>query len=79
MESRITINQKICHGKPCFRGTRIMVSQILELLAYNTPIEEILKDFPALTPEDIKAALLFASEYINDDEIYVNLDEISVG
>lgn len=52
-------------GKPCIRGMRIRVSDILEMLAENVSISEILADFPDLEPEDIQACLLFAARRIN--------------
>ena len=64
--SRITINPDICNGKPTFRGKRISVQTILEFLAAGDSPEEILKQYPALEKEDIKAALEFASRLMNN-------------
>lgn len=50
-----------CGGRPCIRGMRIRVTDILEMLAENVSITEILEDFPDLEPEDIQACLLFAA------------------
>jgi len=50
-----------CDGRSCIRGMRIRVSDILEMLAENVSITEILEDFPDLEPEDIQACLLFAA------------------
>ncbi|WP_247218556.1 DUF433 domain-containing protein [Synechococcus sp. C9] len=50
-----------CGGRPCIRGMRIRVSDILEMLAENVSVKEILEDFPDLEPEDIQACLLFAT------------------
>jgi uncharacterized protein (DUF433 family) len=58
---RITIEQGKCGGRPCIRGLRIRVSDILEMLAAGATELEILKDFPSLEPEDIKAALEYAA------------------
>jgi uncharacterized protein (DUF433 family) len=58
---RITIEQGKCGGRPCIRGLRIRVSDILEMLATGATELEILKDFPSLEPEDIKAALEYAA------------------
>ena len=67
---RISINRDICHGKPCIRGTRIMVQQVLDLLADGATPEEIVEnDFPALTEEDIRACIAFASQLVKDEEI----------
>ena len=48
-------------GRPCIRGMRIRVSDILEMLAENVSVSEILEDFPDLEPEDIQACLVFAA------------------
>jgi len=53
----ITANPKICHGKPVFKGTRILVSDILELLASGMSIEEILREYPSLNEEMVREAL----------------------
>ena len=58
---RITINPKQCGGRPCIRGMRVRVKDILDLLAAKVPEAEILADFPYLEPEDISAALEFAA------------------
>ncbi len=63
--SRITQVPDQCGGKPCIRGMRIRVSDILEMLADNVSTSEILTDFPDLELEDIQACLLFAAKRIN--------------
>ena len=59
---RITVNPKQCGGRPCIRGMRIRVKDILDLLAAGVSHEEILKDYPYLEAADIQAALEFAAE-----------------
>ncbi len=59
---RIVVDPEVCHGKPCFRGTRILVSVILDNLAAGVSTEEILKSYPALSEEDIRAAIAYAAE-----------------
>ncbi|MGK7892441.1 MAG: DUF433 domain-containing protein [Xenococcus sp. (in: cyanobacteria)] len=59
--SRITQTPGQCGGRPCIRGMRIRVTDILEMLAENVGTTEILEDFPDLEPEDIQACLLFAA------------------
>ena len=59
--ARITQIPGQCGGKPCIRGMRIRVSDILEMMAENVSAEEILIDFPDLEPGDIRACLLFAA------------------
>ncbi|MDZ7964064.1 MAG: DUF433 domain-containing protein [Nostoc sp. DedSLP03] len=56
--TRITQTPGQCGGRPCIRGMRIRVSDILEMLAKNVTISEILEDFPDLELEDIQACLL---------------------
>jgi uncharacterized protein (DUF433 family) len=59
--NRITINADQCGGRPCIRGMRIRVKDVLDLLAAGVAEQEILRDFPYLEPEDIRAALEFAA------------------
>lgn len=61
LEDRITITPGVRGGKPCIRGTRITVYDILEYLAGGMTESQILADFPSLTPEDIRACLVFAA------------------
>jgi uncharacterized protein (DUF433 family) len=57
---RITVESTKCGGRPCIRGMRIRVTDILGMLAEGVSHEEILQDFPYLEPDDIKAALAYA-------------------
>jgi uncharacterized protein (DUF433 family) len=59
--TRVSINPKVCHGKPCIAGTRIMVSIILDYLRAGEPHQEILRQYPTLSAEDIDAALGYAA------------------
>jgi uncharacterized protein (DUF433 family) len=58
---RITVNPDICGGRPCLRGLRVRVRDVLEMLANGETHESILRDFPYLEAEDITAALQFAA------------------
>ena len=58
---RITLEPGKCGGRPCIRGTRLRVMDILELLAAGASEEEILRDYAFLQPEDIRAAPLYAA------------------
>lgn len=60
--NRITVDPLVCHGKACIKGTRIMVSVILDNLAEGISEEEILKSYPSLAYDDIKAAIAYAAE-----------------
>jgi len=57
---RITVNPRQCGGRPCIRGMRIRVIDILELLAAGLSFEQILEELPDLELDDLKAALLYA-------------------
>ena len=61
LSERITIDEKICNGKPTIRGTRITVQSILDFLSAGETQEEILKQFPKLEAEDIYESLRFAA------------------
>lgn len=58
---RIIVDPGICHGQACIKGTRIPVSVILDCLAESMTEKEILKEYPALTAQDIKAAIEYAA------------------
>ena len=62
MENRITIDPQVCHGKPCIRGMRYPVESVLEWLAADMTIEDILADYADLERQDILAALAFAAK-----------------
>jgi uncharacterized protein (DUF433 family) len=59
---RITVDSNVCHGKACIKGTRVMVSVILDNLAEGTTREEILSSYPSLASEDIEASIAYAAE-----------------
>ena len=59
--SRITVEEGKCGGRPCIRGLRIRVKDVLELLSSGASFEEILRDFPFLEREDILAAIDYAA------------------
>ena len=70
LEKYISVSPLIQHGKPCFRGTRIPVYVVLELLEGGVPAQEIIgKDYyPDLTLDHVRAALHFAAEYAKNQE-----------
>lgn len=61
-QDHITVDPMVCHGKACVRGTRIMVSVILDNLAAGVTVDEILRSYPSLTTESIQAAIAYAAE-----------------
>ena len=68
---RISANPNICHGKPCIKGHRIMVYQILNLLEMGLSFDEIIhKHFPQITQEDIQACIHYANSIIQNEEIH---------
>lgn len=67
--ARITANPEIFGGKPIIRGMRISVELILSLLAQGVPREEILADYPALEPDDIRACIAYAHAVIANDSL----------
>lgn len=64
----ISVDPEICHGKPCFKGTRIMAASVLELLEAGQSYEEIMEAYPGLTPHHIQAALHLASEVLQNEQ-----------
>ena len=62
---RITIDPEQCGGRPCIRGMRIRVGDVLELLAAGETTEQILEEYPYLEPEDISACLQYAARRLN--------------
>jgi len=62
---RITVNSRQCGSRPCIRGMRIRVSDVLDLFAAGLSAEEILEDLPDLEMEDIQASLMYAARKLN--------------
>ena len=60
--NRISIDPRVCFGKPCIKGTRIWVSLILDFIASDWTAEQILKEYPGLTPLDLQACVAYATE-----------------
>lgn len=65
----IVADSEICGGTPTFKGTRIMIWQILEMLQFGETIEEILENYPSLTKEHIEAALGFAAKRLSNQKL----------
>jgi len=68
---RITIDPNQCGGRPCIRGMRIRVKDVLDMLAEGATEQEILTDYPDLEAEDIRASLAYAARYF-DHPVLVN-------
>jgi len=65
----ISSDPKVCHGKPCIRGTRIMVTVVLDNLAAGLTPEEIVDEYPPLTLDGVRAALAYAAELAREEEL----------
>ena len=65
---RIDVNSKVMLGKPVIRGTRIPVELVLRKLGEGATVEDLLDAYPRLTPEDIRAALTYASRVLSREE-----------
>lgn len=66
---RIEVNPAICSGKPVIRGTRILVRNILGMVAGGYTVDRILESFPDLTREDVNAALEYAARVVDEEQV----------
>ena len=73
-QERISINPAICHGRACIRGTRVMVSIILDNLAEGVTKAEIIASYPSITDADIQAALSYAAELAREGAVDLPLE-----
>jgi uncharacterized protein (DUF433 family) len=71
---RVSVDPAVCHGKACIRGTRVMVSVILDNIAAGVERAEILASYPSLRPDDITAALAYAAELTREGTIGLPLE-----
>jgi uncharacterized protein (DUF433 family) len=71
---RISIDPAVCGGKPCIRGTRIWVSLILDLLATGMSEDELRAEYPALTHDDVLAAIAYGAEAARERVIPVPVE-----
>jgi uncharacterized protein (DUF433 family) len=67
MHQRISIDPLVCHGQACVKGTRLPVHQIVGMLAGGDSIEDLLKEFPSLSREDVLACLAYAAELAQEE------------
>ena len=75
---RISVNPRVCHGKACIKGTRVMVSIILDYLRAGEARDEILRQYPRLKSEDIDAALGYAAWLAHKEEEHPLHTEVTV-
>ena len=66
---RIGIDPAVCHGKPCIKGTRIMVGVVLDNLADGLTPEQIVEEYPPLSPQDVHAAIAYAAALAREEEL----------
>ena len=69
-QERIIVDPEVLVGKPVIKGTRISVEFVIDLLARGWTVDQILREFEHLKPEDIQACLAYASEIIKSEQIY---------
>ena len=72
MTNWVTIDPAICAGKPVIRGTRIMVRNILGMVAGGYSISRIVQEYPELTLEMVEAALHYAADVIDEEQVFVH-------
>jgi uncharacterized protein (DUF433 family) len=77
MFERISIDPKVCHGQACIKGTRIPVHQIISMLANGDTFESLLKAYPTITGEDIRACLEYAA-WLAEEQI-TPIEEVTSG
>jgi uncharacterized protein (DUF433 family) len=65
LSERITIDPEQCGGRPCIRGMRIRVQDVIELFGAGLTAEQILRELPDLEPEDLTACLMFAADKLD--------------
>jgi uncharacterized protein (DUF433 family) len=63
------VDSEVCHAKPCIRGTRITVSVVLDNLAEGLSPDEIVREYPSLNLDDIRAAISYAATLVREEEI----------
>lgn len=69
---RISWDPQVCHGQACIKGTRVMVSVILDNLAVGRGVEQILTSYPTLKTEDVQAAIAYAAELSHERVIPIS-------
>ena len=69
VNKKISIDPEICHGKACIKGTRVLISVILDNLAEGMTEKEIIEEYPSLKPGDVQVALQYAAKLTRDEII----------
>jgi uncharacterized protein (DUF433 family) len=73
-KQRISVDPAVCHGRACVRGTRVLVSAIVDNVAAGISREEILRSYPAIKEADIEAALAYAAELAREGTVELPLE-----
>jgi len=66
---RISFDPNVCHGQACIKGTRVMVSVVLDNLASGTTTDDLLASYPSLKAEDVQAAIAYAAELARERNV----------
>ena len=66
---RISVDSAVCHGKACITGTRVLVSVVLDNLAEGLTPEEIAREYPPISPDDVRAALGYAAALAREEDL----------
>jgi len=74
MKEKLSSNINICHGKVCIKGTRVMVSVILDCVAEGMSEEEILSEYPSLKKGDVNVALMYAASLARGEIIPLTVE-----
>lgn len=69
---RISVDPSVCHGKACITGTRVLVSVLLDNIADDCPEDVIMKQYPAIGHDDIRAAIAYGAELARERMIYLD-------
>ena len=68
---RISVDPAVCHGRPCVAGTRVLASVLIDNVAAGISPDEILKSYPTIKAEDIRAALEYAAELARERTVFI--------
>jgi len=72
--TRISIDPKVCFGKPCIKGHRLWISLVLDLLASGWTVEEVLHNYPGITKDDVLACIAYGAEMSRERYVEIPTD-----
>ena len=73
-KNHISINPEICHGRACIKGTRVMISVIIDNIAEGHTLDDIVENYPTITHDDIKAAIFYASAITREKVLPIKIE-----